>query len=568
MSDSKQKVIQKKLPREVYRALKNVVGEKWIHESRSVVETYSKLSIEGASFVKKHEKDPHVLPACVVLPATTDDVQAIVKICNRYSVPFVPFTNGQVFCNPTTQDPTLIIHFSRMNRIIKVDTQNMSATLEPYVDYAQLQAEAMKRGLWNGGTPLATTVCKMASQFAFAGLWQTDLKYGLLNRNIISVKMVLPDGEILSTGSRCIPKAGDFWEYGPGPDLMGLQRSGLGTNGIVTEITVKLHAWVGDEALPEIPGGRPSLKHVHDAKYDSPPEPLKNHKLLWIEFEDLDTQLKAMREIAHSGVAIGLNATGVYSAFYCSQTQEMTVQRCKEHFFPDWNCYVILANTTSDQQIPYEEKVVRQIIDEVGGIFLSEDYKPEVLEALQPWNYDCIRHVHGYRMNRKFYANAWLPVGPLEEAKTVSREWKKALDMFGEIDITDRGGADDTPFVYALQRGHFCLFETDNYPDPVLPDEIKKAQGYGVYGAAVVTKYDLGPQLMAFVNVEPFTTMFPEAGPNAHLFMRKLRKVFDPNSVAVPGRQVFTEDEWQQFPQEIKAAVNKMRELNGMEPVT
>lgn len=568
MSDSKQKVIQKKLPRDVYRALKNVVGEQWIHESRSVVETYSKLSIEGGSFVKKHEKDPHVLPACVVLPASTDDVQAIVKICNRYSVPFIPFTNGQVFCNPTTQDPTLIIHFSRMNRIIKIDTQNMSATLEPYVDYAQLQAEAMKRGLWNGGTPLATTVCKLASQFAFAGLWQTDLKYGLLNRNIISVKMVLPDGEILSTGSRCIPRAGDFWEYGPGPDLMGLQRSGLGTNGIVTEITVKLHAWVGDESLPEIPGGRPSLKHVHDAKYDSPPEPLKNHKLLWIEFEDLDTQLKAMREIAHSGVGIGLNATGVYSAFYCSQTQEMTIQRCKEHFFPDWNCYVILANTTSDQQIPYEEKVVRQIIAEVGGTFLSENYKPEVLKALQPWNYDCIRHSTGYRMNRKFYANAWLPVGPLEEAKTVSREWKKALDLFGEIDITDRGGADDTPFVYALQRGHFCLFETDNYPDPVLPEEIKKAQGYGIYGAAVVTKYDLGPQLMAFVNVEPFTTMFPEAGPNAHLLMRKLRQVFDPNSVASPGRQVFTEQEWQQFPAEIKDAVNAMRELNGMPAVT
>ena len=114
MSDTRQKVIQKKLPREVYRALKNVVGEQWIHESRSVVETYSKLSIEGGSFMKKHEKDPHVLPACVVLPVSTGDVQDIVKICNRYRVPFIPFTNGQVFCNPTTQDPTLIIHFSRM----------------------------------------------------------------------------------------------------------------------------------------------------------------------------------------------------------------------------------------------------------------------------------------------------------------------------------------------------------------------------------------------------------------------------------------------------------------------
>ncbi len=113
-----------------------------------------------------------------------------------------------------------------MNRVVGIDTQNMSATLEPYVDYAQLQAEAMKRGLWNGGTPLATTLCKLSSQFAFAGLWQTDLKYGLFNRNIVSVKMVLPDGDILETGSRCMPRAGDFWEYGPGPDLMGLQRSG------------------------------------------------------------------------------------------------------------------------------------------------------------------------------------------------------------------------------------------------------------------------------------------------------------------------------------------------------
>ncbi|MFC1591706.1 FAD-binding oxidoreductase [Thermodesulfobacteriota bacterium] len=564
MTAKQQKVIQKKLPREVYSALKNVVGEQWIYEQRSVVETYSKLSIEGGSFIKKHEKDPHVLPACVVLPASTNEVQAIVKICNRYHVPFVPFTNGQVFCNPTTPDPTLIIHFSRMNKIIRIDTQNMSATLEPYVDYGQLQAEAMKRGLWNGGSPLATSLCKLASQFAFAGLWQTDLKYGLFSRNIVSVKMVLPDGEILSTGSRGIPRAGDFYEYGPGPDLLGLQRAGVGTSGIVTEITVKLHSWVGDESFPEIPAGRPSLAHVHDPKFDNPPEALKNHKLFWVEFEDFETQIKAMREIAHSGIGIGLNATGVYSAFYCSQTQEMTVDRCKNKFFPDWNCYVILANTTSDRQIEYEEKVLRQIIGEVGGRFLSDEYKPEVREALKPWNYDCIRHSTGYRMNRKMYANAWLPVGPIDSAFETSKQWKKALATFGELDITDRGGADDTPFIYALQRGHFCLFETDNYPDPVLPEEIKKAQAYGIYGMANFIKNDLGPMLMAFLNVEPFTTMFPEAGPNSHLLMRKIRKVFDPNSVASPGRQVFTEEEWQQFPAEVKAAVNKMREMNAL----
>ena len=77
----------------------------------------------------------------------------------------------------------------------------------------------------------------------------------------------------------------------------------------------------------------------------------------------------------------------------------------------------------------------------------------------------------------------------------------------------------------------------------------------------------MGPMLIAFLNVEPFTTMFPEAGPNGHLFMRKIRKVFDPNSVASPGRQVFTEEEWQQYPKEVKAVFNQMRAMQGLEAV-
>jgi len=52
--------------------------------------------------------------------------------------------------------------------------------------------------------------------------------------------------------------------------------------------------------------------------------------------------------------------------------------------------------------------------------------------------------------------------------------------------------------------------------------------------------------------------MFPEAGPNGHLFMRKIRKVFDPNGVASPGRQVFTERN-AAVPREIKNVFNQMR---------
>jgi hypothetical protein len=61
--------------------------------------------------------------------------------------------------------------------------------------------------------------------------------------------------------------------------------------------------------------------------------------------------------------------------------------------------------------------------------------------------------------------------------------------------------------------------------------------------------------------------LFPEQGPNAHLFLRKLRKVFDPNGVCSPGRQVFTEEEWKEFPEEKLAGINKARQVFGMKAV-
>ena len=560
------KVIPNKLQPEVFEALKAVVGERWISQQRSVIETYSKFSIDAQSFLRKYAKDPHAIPACIILPSTTEEVQAIVRRCNSYRVPFLPFTNGQVFCNVTTPAPTLCIHLSRMNRVLAIDEDTMTATLQAYVDYAQLQAEAMKKGLWNGGSPLATSLCKLASQFSFAGLWQTDLKYGQLNRNLISARIVLPDGEVLDVGSRSLPQAGDFWEYGPGPDLLGLMRGGAGSNGIVTEITVKLHSWVGGDRLPEVPAGRPSLPDVHQPRYDSPPPP-DNYKLIWIEFPDMASEIKTLHQISHSGVAIGLNATGVYSAYYCSQTQEMTDRRTEEGFFPPFNCYVIIAGITSPRQLVYEEKVIRQIAEETGGRILSQEYKAEVLQALAPWNLDWVRHVSGCRMNRRMYANAWLPVGPFEMALKHQQFWTDCLNTIGETHITDRGGSSDTPFIYAIDRGRFCFSETDNYPDPTKPEMIKKALACGLYGMTRLIKEKVGNTLMALATVEPLVSFYPEVGPNAQNFFRKIRRVFDPQGLCAPGRQVYTEEEMKSLPDEVYDAVNAMRESLGMSPI-
>ena len=98
--------------------------------------------------------------------------------------------------------------------------------------------------------------------------------------------------------------------------------------GIITEITVKLHTWVGGSELPEPEAGRPCIPLYFKPTFDTAPPP-RNHRLYWLEFPDYDAEIKAYREIAHSGIGIGLNASGVYSAYYCSQTQQMTEERVK-----------------------------------------------------------------------------------------------------------------------------------------------------------------------------------------------------------------------------------------------
>lgn len=562
------KVIPKKIPQEVFQALIDIVGEEWVSQDRAVIECYSRFSVDSAGALRKHLKDPTMLPACIVLPRSTEEVQAIMRIANRYHVPVIPFTNGMIaFNGPPTPEPTICVHLSRMNRVLEINEDNLTATLEAYADYAQLQAEAMKRGLWNGGSPLATTLCKLSSQTSFAGIWQTDLKYGTLTRNIITVKLVLPTGEILVTGADTVSGIEPFWEYGPGPDLLSLVRGSAGTAGIITEITVKLHPWPGGPVLPEPPAGRPCIRNYYNSRYDTAPPPSKV-KLLWVEFPDYASEIEALHKVAQAGIGTGLNATGVYNAYYCSQTQEMTLKRVEERFFPPYNLYIIIVGFTSDKQIDYEERVFREIISETGGTFLSDTYKPEVLSALSPWNLDCIRHVTGFRMNRHFYGSSIVPGGGLKDIALKTKEiWSRTIKDFGETYITDRGGIEDTPFLYAIERGsRYWLSEADVYPDPLNPELLKKARLLTFASVVDFVSQHYNPTGMG-VLIEPLTSSFPEHGPNAYLFFRRIRKIFDPKSIYTPGRQVYTKEEFKALPAEVVGFINEIRIRYGLPPL-
>jgi len=565
----KKKVIAPKLPCEIIEALKNITGERWVTEDRAILETYSRFSVDTVGTIRKHRKDPTMLRACVVLPESTEQIQSIVRLANRFKIPLIPFTNGFVAASgPPSSDPTLCLHLSRMNRVLEIDDKNMFARLQAYADYGQLQAEAMKKGLWNGGTPLATSICKPASQVSLAGVWQTDLKYGTLSKNIISTKVVLPTGEILITGSDTMPGVKSFWEYGPGPDLLSMIRGSGATTGIITEVVVKLHPWPGGPAFPEAAGGaRPCIQDFYKPKYDSPLPP-KRTKVLWAEFPDYESELDALGKTAQSGIGIGLNATGVYNAYYCSQTQDMTLQRLEDKFFPPYNCYLVILGVTSERQVDYEEKIFSEIITETGGKVLSQDNKPEVLEALKPWNLDCLRHVTGFRMNRYYYGGSIVPMGPLREVAYQTREvWANSINTIGETYITDRGGIEETPFLYAINRGgRYWLSEADVYPDAFDPEKLDRGRALTFFSNVGFVARKLAPPIQGIL-LEPLVSAYPECGPNAYLLFRKFRKVFDPCGVCAPGRQVYTEEEFSRLSDTALEYINTMRTGQGLQPL-
>ena len=96
---------------------------------------------------------------------------------------------------------------------------------------------------------------------------------------------------------------------------------------------------------------------------------------------------------------------------------------------------------------------------------------------------------------------------------------------------------------------------------------IQKAAACGLYGMTRLIKEKVGNTLMALSTVEPLVSFYPEVGPNAQLFFRKIRRVFDPNGLCAPGRQVYTEEEMRTLPDEVYQAVNSMRESLDMRPI-
>jgi len=208
---------------EALHALIEIVGKE------SVLSSHEQLLVyECDGFVI--EKNT---PDCVVFPETTEQVSAIVKLCNAHQIPFVPRGAGTSLaggCLPVGGG--VMIALSRMKGIYEVNLRDRYAVVGPGTVNVHLTQHLAGTGFHFAPDPSSQGACTIGGNIATNSGGPHTLKYGVTVNHILGAEVVMPDGEIMQLGG--------YTEETPGYDLTGLFVGSEGTFGICTKAIVRL----------------------------------------------------------------------------------------------------------------------------------------------------------------------------------------------------------------------------------------------------------------------------------------------------------------------------------------
>ncbi|MAM63956.1 FAD-linked oxidase C-terminal domain-containing protein [Maritimibacter sp. UBA3975] len=183
-------------------------------------------------------------PLCAVLPASTEEVSAVMKVCHDEGVPVVPRGAGTSLAGgalPTAD--SVILGVARLTEVLEVDYANRFIRVEAGRTNLAVTGAVEADGFFYAPDPSSQLACAIAGNIAMNSGGAHCLKYGVTTNNLLGVRMVMADGEVVEIGGAHLDAGG--------LDLLGLVCGSEGQLGIVTEATLRILA------KPE--GARPVL---------------------------------------------------------------------------------------------------------------------------------------------------------------------------------------------------------------------------------------------------------------------------------------------------------------------
>ena len=207
----------------IFKELRAIVGQRGLITSQEELHTYE---CDGLANFR-------VMPRGVLLPASAEQVQAILRVCHRERIRFVARGSGTGLSGGALPvENGIVISLTRMNRILEVDLPNARVVVEPGVINLDITARVQPQAYFYAPDPSSQSVCSIGGNVAENSGGAHCLKYGFTTTHVLGLEVVLPDGTLVHLGGKALDA--------PGYDLAGVFVGSEGTLGIATKITLRI----------------------------------------------------------------------------------------------------------------------------------------------------------------------------------------------------------------------------------------------------------------------------------------------------------------------------------------
>lgn len=417
------------------------------------------------------------LPDAVVFPATAGEISGILVLANRERIPVFPRGAGSGFSGGSLpKGGGIVLVTTRMNRILRIDTENMIAVVGPGVVTGDLQDAVERLGLFYPPDPASLRFSTLGGNVAECAGGPRAVKYGVTKDFVLGLEVVLPGGEIITTG-------GETFKGVVGYDLTKLLCGSEGTLGIITRIVLRLLP------LPE------------------------TRKTMLAIFDSIDGAASAVATIIRGRIIPVTLEFMDHSAIACVEDQFRLG-------IPDLARAVLLIELDGDRDLVEKQAAaIGELVRPLGLI----DFRAakDAAEADALWK------------ARRLISPALKKVNPDKINEDIVVPRNRIPDIIRRIE--EISGKYDIPIVNFGHAGDGNI-HVNIMIDKSVPEQAEKAEKAvrEVFGAALDMGGSMSGEHGVGLSKSPYITM--ELTPEQIAVMKAIKKVLDPNNILNPGK--------------------------------
>ncbi len=479
--------------------LSKVVGAKNVYDDISQLQAYS----------TDFSYTPAGTPNYIVKPANSEEVSAVVKICNENSVPVVPCSSRIHFYGATIpKEGGIVLDMSRMDSIFEIDTDNRRVRIEAGVTWKKLTEELKKKG-FRVIMPLLPPAERSVLTDFMEREEPTNQVYDY-GEPLEAMEVVWPTGELFRMGSASVEGYPDSMSKGgnpsgPGLDFYRFFQCAQGTMGVVTWTNLKI------ESIPKV------------------------DKILFAPVEDLNYAVDFLYRILPRRIGQEvLLLNNVDLAAILAEDWPGDFEKLRDTL-PPWTLILVISGLLRrpEEKIAYEEKFLTQVINnEFQDLKLGENLPgfPGVRKKLLPmlrspwpegkpyWK----NRVKGACQNLFFHTRPMLAHQYVDIVEEIAARY--------DYPISDIG-----MYIQPIEHNRACRPEFSFFYDP--ENKIETEAVRALYNEAASVLLNNGA-----VFTRPYGELAPivyEKAAGYAMALKRLKKVFDPNNIMNPGNLCF-----------------------------